>query len=61
MNAIDGNVEKTLGKVFSIGKENPPIPGCTVSKAFKEGDRGITFFRGLSIPTSALKFILTIN
>ena len=43
MNAIDGNVEKNLGKVFSIGKENPPIPGCTVSKAFGD-DSGITYF-----------------
>ena len=43
MNDMEVNEEKTVGKVFSIGKENPPIPGCTVSKAFG-GDKGIIFF-----------------
>ena len=43
MNDMEVNEKKTTGKVFSIGKENPPIPGCTVSKAFG-GDSGITFF-----------------
>ena len=43
MNDMDGHEEKTVGEVFSIGKDNPPIPGCTVSKAFG-GDSGITFF-----------------
>ena len=44
MNDMDKNEKKTTGKVFSIGKENPPIPGCTVSKAFGGGDSGITYF-----------------
>lgn len=43
MNDLEINEKKTTGKVFSIGKENPPIPGCTVSKAFG-GDSGITYF-----------------
>lgn len=43
MNDMEVNEKNTVGKVFSIGKENPPIPGCTVSKAFG-GDKGITFF-----------------
>ena len=43
MKDMKGNEKNTVGEVFSIGKENPPIPGCTVSKAFG-GDSGITFF-----------------
>lgn len=43
MDDLEINEKKTTGKVFSIGKENPPIPGCTVSKAFG-GDKGIIFF-----------------
>ena len=43
MNDMEVNEMKTPGKVFSIGEENPPIPGCTVSKAFG-GDSGITYF-----------------
>ena len=44
MNDMEVNEKKTPGKVFSIGEENPPIPGCTVSKAFGGGDSGITYF-----------------
>ena len=43
MNDMEVNEKKTVGKVFSIGEENPPIPGCTVSKAFG-GDSGIAYF-----------------
>lgn len=43
MKDMKGNEKNTVGEVFSIGKENPPIPGCTVSKAFG-GDKGIIFF-----------------
>ena len=43
MKDMKGNEKNTVGEVFSIGKENPPIPGCTVSKAFGT-DKGITFF-----------------
>ena len=44
MNDMEVNEEKTLGEVFSMGKINPPIPGCTVSKVFGCGDSGITYF-----------------
>lgn len=44
MNDMNGHEEKTVGEVFSIGKENPPIPGCTVSKAFGGGENAISFF-----------------
>ena len=44
MNDMDGHEEKTVGEVFSIGKDNPPIPGCTVSKAIGGGENAITFF-----------------
>ena len=60
MNDMDGHEEKTVGEVFSIGKDNPPIPGCTVSKAFG-GDKGIILFPWRSIRISAQKFIPTIN
>lgn len=43
MNDMEVNEKNTVGEVFSIGKENPPILGCTVSKAFG-GDKGIIFF-----------------
>lgn len=43
MKDMKGNEKNTVGEVFSIGKENPPIPGCTVSKAFG-GDKRIIFF-----------------
>ncbi len=61
MNDMEVNERKTVGEVFSIGKDNPPIPGCTVSKAFGGEDSGITYFPWRSIPTSARKFILTIS
>ena len=35
--------EKT-GKVFSIGKDNPAIPGCTVSREIAGGVNAITYF-----------------
>ena len=60
MNDMEVNEKNTVGEVFSIGKENPPIPGCTVSKAFG-GDKGIIFFPWRSIRISARRFIPTIN
>ena len=41
---MEVNERKTVGEVFSIGKDNPPIPGCTVSKAFGGEDSGIAYF-----------------
>ena len=35
--------EKT-GEVFSIGKDNPPISGCTTSKEIYGGINNITYF-----------------
>ena len=32
------------GRVFSIGKEYPPIPGCTLSKCIHEGENAIIHF-----------------
>lgn len=44
MNDMEVNERKIVGEVFSIGKDNPPIPGCTVSKAFGGEDSGIAYF-----------------
>ena len=35
--------EKT-GEVFSITKDNQPIPGCTVSRAIADGSTDIIYF-----------------
>lgn len=35
--------EKT-GEVFSIVKENPAVPGCTISKEVNGGENSITYF-----------------
>lgn len=35
--------EKT-GEVFSIGKDNAPVPGCTISKEVHGGENTITYF-----------------
>lgn len=35
--------EKT-GEVFSIGKDNTPVPGCTISKEVHGGENTITYF-----------------
>ena len=35
--------EKT-GEVFSIARDNPPVPGCTVSKAAYSGKNDIIYF-----------------
>lgn len=35
--------EKT-GAVFSVADDNPPIPGCTVSKCITEGEPYISYF-----------------
>ena len=33
-----------VGEVFSIAKDNPPIPGCTISKEIHGGENYITCF-----------------
>lgn len=35
--------EKT-GKVFSIAKDNAPVPGCTISKEIYGGENALTYF-----------------
>ena len=35
--------EKT-GKVFSIAKDNAPVPGCTISKEIYGGENAMTYF-----------------
>lgn len=35
--------EKT-GVVFSIGRDNQPVPGCTISKEIHGGENYITYF-----------------
>lgn len=39
-----GLMNLKVGEVFSIPKDNPPIPGCTVSKEFYGGKNYITCF-----------------
>lgn len=35
--------EKT-GVVFSVAKENTPVPGCTISRQIQDGENSITYF-----------------
>ena len=35
---------ETAGEVFSIARENPAIPGCTISKQVHGGENYITYF-----------------
>lgn len=35
--------EKT-GEVFCIAKDNPPVPGCTISKTVQEGRNSVIYF-----------------
>ncbi len=37
-------MKEKAGEVFSIAKENPAVPGCTISKEIHEGDNYITYF-----------------
>ncbi len=37
-------MKEKAGEVFSIAKENPAVPGCTISKGIHEGDNYITYF-----------------
>ena len=37
-------MKEKIGQIFSIAKENAPIPGCTVSKMIREGDNAIIYF-----------------
>lgn len=37
-------MKEQIGQVFSIGKENAPMPGCTISKEIHGGETPITHF-----------------
>ena len=37
-------MKEKIGEVFSIGKDNPPVEGCTVSKEIYGGENSITYF-----------------
>ena len=37
-------MKEKVGEVFSIAKDNVPVPGCTISKQVHDGDNSITYF-----------------
>ena len=37
-------MKEKVGEVFSIAKDNTPVPGCTISKEVHSGDNHITYF-----------------
>jgi quercetin dioxygenase-like cupin family protein len=37
-------MKEVVGKVFSIAKDNQPVPGCTISKSIYDGTNYITYF-----------------
>lgn len=37
-------MNEKVGEVFSIARDNPPVPGCTISKAIHEGRNSIIYF-----------------
>ncbi len=37
-------MKEKVGQVFSIAKENKPVPGCTISKAIHDGSNSIIYF-----------------
>ena len=37
-------MKEIVGAVFSIAKDNPPVPGCTISKAVHSGSNDIIYF-----------------
>ena len=37
-------MKEKIGEVFSIGKDNAPVPGCTISKEVHGGENTITYF-----------------
>lgn len=37
-------MKEKIGEVFSIGKDNPAVPGCTISKEIYGGENSITYF-----------------
>ena len=37
-------MKEVVGEVFSIARDNPPVPGCTISKEVHGGENYITYF-----------------
>ena len=37
-------MKEKAGEVFSIAKDNMPVPGCTISKEVHGGENGIIYF-----------------
>ena len=37
-------MKEKVGEVFSIANDNPPVPGCTISKEVHGGENYITYF-----------------
>ena len=37
-------MKEKVGEVFSIAKDNTPVPGCTISKELHSGENYITYF-----------------
>ena len=37
-------MKEKVGEVFSIGKDNQPVPGCTISKEIYGGENAIIYF-----------------
>ena len=37
-------MKEVVGEVFSIARDNPPVPGCTISKEVHGGENCITYF-----------------
>ena len=37
-------MKEVVGEVFSIAKDNAPVPGCTISKEVHSGENYITYF-----------------
>ena len=37
-------MKEVVGEVFSIAKDNAPVPGCTISKEIHSGENYITYF-----------------
>ena len=37
-------MKEAVGRVFSIARDNRPVPGCTVSKTICDGENGVSVF-----------------
>ena len=37
-------MKEVVGRVFSIARDNRPVPGCTVSKTICDGENGVSVF-----------------